>query len=84
MLNENVKLAGFKACLVRFHYTKNKRVKQIPWEIATGGYNLDFEIYYNGIPVVQCIAGELKNGCLEENDFKKICRRVRTELNYVK
>lgn len=29
------------------------------WSIANGGYDLWFEIYYNQIAQIQCIAGEL-------------------------
>lgn len=35
------------------------------WTVSKGGYDLWFEIYYNNIPVMQCIADKL-NWCYSE------------------
>ena len=32
------------------------------WKIANGGYDLWFEVYYEGYTVLQCIDGELRGG----------------------
>lgn len=41
------------------------------WEIGNGGYDCWFELYYKGLPVAQCIAGELESNCAWVSDVEK-------------
>ena len=47
------------------------------WSIANGGYDLYFEIYYQGKVVLQCISNELKGGF---RPFKDFTEDTETEL----
>lgn len=42
-----------------------------PWKIANGGYDCWFELYYKGLPVARCIAGELESNVSWVNDVEK-------------
>lgn len=51
---------AFRSMLHRFDSAGWKgRNRSGDWEIANGGYDLWFEVYYRGIPVIQCIAGQV-------------------------
>lgn len=52
---------GLKTVLNQFDKT-GKYAKCGNWSIANGGYDLWWEIYYNGYTVLQCIAGKLSGG----------------------
>ena len=41
------------------------------WQIGNGGYDCWFELCYQGMPVAQCIAGELKCISSEISDIEK-------------
>lgn len=44
------------------------------WKVAQGGYDLWFEVYYDNMPVVDCIDGELENIVgLSVDEFDAIC-----------
>lgn len=62
----------------REHYTRGD------WSIATGGYDLWFEIYYKGIPKVQCIDGELEVGNDDNINVNKVLLIIKQELPYLK
>jgi len=51
--------AGLKKALDRFN-SNGKYARQGSWEIANGGYDLDFEVYYKRVPVIKCIDGKLE------------------------
>ena len=48
--------SNLKKILVRFN-SNGKYAKQGSWSIASGGYDLNFEIYYQGQPVIQGTQG---------------------------
>ena len=50
------------------------------WSIASGEHNLvDFELSRDGEMVVSCIAGELENVSLSEDDFRRIGGIIKEE-----
>lgn len=57
----HVCFAGLKTALLKFE-EDGKYAECGSWSIAKGGYDLWWEIYYNGYTVLQCIDGELHSG----------------------
>ena len=53
------------------------------WSIAEGGYDLWFEIYYKGIPKIQCVDGELFVGNDNEIDEERTLSIIKKVLDYV-
>ena len=68
-----IKFRGLKPILKKFD-DNGKCVKGTHWSIANGGYDLWWELYYDDIPILQCVAGELKIAVcgLTESTKKKI------------
>lgn len=56
-----VKFNGLKTVLNK-HDISGDYEKCLDWSIANGGYDLQWEIYYQGYTVLQCINGELQGG----------------------
>ena len=50
---------SFRRMLDRFN-ENGKSAKSGDWSIAKGGYDLDFEVYHKGTPVIDCVNGELE------------------------
>lgn len=49
----------------------------VPWKICNGGYDLWFELYYQGEPVASCINGKLEsNFGLEQSDKEELFDRI--------
>ena len=44
----------------------------VRWKIARGGYDRWWEIYYDEIPVINCIDGTIENCCLEDAQFDRL------------
>lgn len=84
MMNK-LKFYGLKHVLRKFdeHGWKGS-FKHSAWEIANGGYDQWFVVYYQGEPVVDCIAGELSSayGLCEpvKNRLLKVIQSVYTHL----
>lgn len=57
----NLKFSGLKTALNKFN-NNGKYVKCMDWSIASGGYDLWWEIYYQDYTVLQCVDGELIGG----------------------
>jgi len=76
----NVKLNGLRKLLRSFE-EDGYCVSGKHWKIAKGGYDLYFEIYYDEIPVVDCISNELENLCLDDSVFKKIAKIIIQEYD---
>ena len=55
--DEDIKMSGFKQMLEAF-IPNGKQAKRGKWGIANGGYDLQWEIYYNGVPFMECINNE--------------------------
>lgn len=55
------------------------------WSLGVGGYDLWFEIYYDDIPVIQCIDGylEICNNNMDI-DFDKSISIIKEILTYLK
>ena len=54
------------------------------WTVATGGYDLNWQVYFKHTPVIDCNAntlassgGTLENNCLEEKDFLKLAETIK-------
>lgn len=72
---------GLRTLLEKFN-EDGKRVEQTHWSIGRGGYDLWWELYYDGTPVVDCHAsgkhkgfqelGELSNISLSDKDFERV------------
>ena len=55
-----MKLTGLVRILRRFDaFAWKGHARCGEWEIANGGYDCWFEVCYRGIPVIDCIAGNL-------------------------
>lgn len=81
-MNNPIKLSiqGLRKMLRCFDYN-GKFASYGAWSIACGGYDLWFEIYYNGQPIIRCVAGELE---IEVPDywysgFDKVIRTILDE-----
>ena len=65
-------------------YRNNGRLgKRGPWKVARGGYDLWFEVYYDELPVVDCVAGELE--CVYDisiESFDAICQAITSIDSY--
>lgn len=53
-------LSDFKSMLDTLN-NNGKQSRRGKWYIGNGGYDLWYEIYYNGLPVIQCINGRVNN-----------------------
>lgn len=51
--DEDIKLAGLKKCLDMFANGSRKSYKRGKWSIAEGGYDLDWQLYYNDVPFME-------------------------------
>lgn len=68
---DNINLAGLRQILRKFD-ENGYCVTATHWKIAKGGYDCWWELYYDEVPVLQCVAGEIENGCLDEVLFRRI------------
>lgn len=72
---------GLKTALKNFD-EDGRYAKCGNWSIANGGYDLWFEIYYDGYTVLQCINGKLQGGFRPIPEFteeteKQLIKRVK-------
>lgn len=51
--DEDIKLAGLRKCLDMFANGSRKSYKRGKWSIAEGGYDLDWQLYYNDVPFME-------------------------------
>lgn len=73
--------SGLQVALKRFE-KDGEYAKCGHWSIASGGYDLWWEIYYKGYTVLQCISGELKGGFrpfieFDENKERRLIEKVK-------
>lgn len=54
-----INFRGLKSVLEKFD-NNGKYAEGTHWSIANGGYDLWWELYYDDLPILQCVAGELK------------------------
>lgn len=84
----DISFKGLKSALKKFD-ENGKYARCGHWSIANGGYDLYWEIYYKGCPVLQCIAGEVSGGLRPfqefteevENKLIKVVKSVYADLN---
>jgi len=55
--DEDIKMSGFKQMLEAFD-SNGKHARRGKWEIGRGGYDLQWEVYYNGVPFMECVDNE--------------------------
>ena len=55
----SINFRGLKSVLEKFN-DNGKYAEGTHWSIANGGYDLWWELYYDGLSILQCIAGELE------------------------
>lgn len=79
-------LKDLRTLLRRFAKKNGLSAKYRDWNIAEGAYDLNWEIYYKGSPVIDCIAnsvsgsgGTLENVDLNREDFLKIAKVIKEE-----
>ena len=72
------KLTGLRETLRRFDANGTSATSG-HWRIANGGYDLDWELYYDNQPVVDCVAGCLQNICLPDSAWNKISQKILAE-----
>lgn len=51
---------SLRKCMQRFVNGDKNFYTDGLWKVAKGGYDLWFEVYYNNIPKIQCVNGELE------------------------
>ena len=75
-----INVRGLREILKKFD-EDGYHVQATHWSIGRGGYDLQWELYYDGIPVVDCVDDEISNLCLSEKDFKRIAKIIREEYS---
>jgi hypothetical protein len=87
--NKRVHFNGVKYVL-RKHEETGKEHCRKGWRISPGGYDLWWDMYYNGCPVLSCIAGKLVPIALfpeegfGEKEQKRLINKVLTEYKDLK
>ena len=75
---------GLRSLLKRFDEGIELSVAGTHWSIAQGGYDLWWQIYFDEIPVVDCVNGEIENDCLDNKTFTKLKKIVLSEYSWLK
>ena len=75
----SINFRGLKSVLKKFD-NNGKYAKGTHWSIANGGYDLWWELYYDGLPILQCVAGELEIAVcgLTESTEKRLIENVKS------
>lgn len=73
--DEDIKLAGLRKCLELFASGSRGRYTRGKWSIANGGYDLDWELYYNNVNFMEKVSGQnakFQHGYMPEKIAMKI------------
>lgn len=73
--DEDIKLAGLRKCLEMFANGSRGRYTRGKWSIANGGYDLDWELYYNNVNFMEKMSGgnaKFQHGYMPEKIAMKI------------
>ena len=73
--DEDIKLSGLRKCLELFANGTRNVYQRGKWHIAKGGYDQEWELYYNNVPFMDKISGEnakFENGYMPEKIAMKI------------
>lgn len=68
---------NLKRLLVRFDNTNKLSCKDGLWSIAKGGYNLCWELYYDGVAKIQCIDGKIVVGNDEDINVNRALKTIK-------
>lgn len=79
-----VDLRGLRSILRAYNKTNEWFIDRTSWSIAAGGYDLYWQLYYRGTPVIDCTCNCIKNNCLESKVFKKVAKIIMQEYPWVK
>lgn len=79
MLFNFFSLRGLRQLLRKFADGCSLSVDGRHWSISKDGYDKWWELYYDDVPVADCVCGELYNCCLEDSVFRKIKKIVESE-----
>lgn len=75
-----VNLKGLRNVLQKFE--EDGRVASgTHWKIAKGGYDLWWQLYYDNVPVVDCVCNEIENNCLPQEIFDKVFQVIKEEYD---
>lgn len=77
---QNIDFRGFRNILRRFD-ENGYHVSATHWSMAKGGYDRWWEIYYDNMPVMNCIAGTIENICLQDDLFERLKNIVLEEYS---
>ena len=82
-----LKFTGLDMVLKRFDNIKwNGMCISGFWRIANGGYDKWFELYYNDIPVAECINGIISSNCsyVSDEDKETLLNKIKNIYNHLK
>ena len=81
----SINFRGLKSVLGKFH-DSGKYAKGTHWSIANGGYDLWWELYYDDLPILQCIAGELEIAVcgLTESTERRLIETVKSVYTHLR
>lgn len=88
MAKYNISLRGLKQCLEHFDNYGGYWYETKNWQIAHGGYDLTWQLYwkdpqYGIVAVVDCVNGRyLENDCLDDDVFNRIVKVVKSVFEY--
>ena len=80
-----INFRGLKSVLEKFN-DNGRYAEGTHWSIANGGYDLWWELYYDGLPILQCVAGELEIAVcdLTESTEKRLIETVKSIYTYLR
>ena len=83
MFYNKISLQGLRQVLRKFD-EDGMYASGTHWSIGRGGYDLQWELSYDRVPIIDCVGGVLENNCLSDEDFKRISKVIREEYRWVK
>lgn len=82
---KKINLKGLEGLLKEFD-SNGRYVERTHWSIASGGYDMYWELYYDGEPVISAIGSgnpqdyrksvRLDNCTLDYKDYVKVCKKI--------
>lgn len=80
----NVNFNGLQYCAKQFE-EDGMTATGGKWKIARGGYDLDFEVYFNNTPVAGYYEDGFENyGHLSDRDFTRLMHTIGTQMTGIK
>lgn len=81
---EKTETAGLRTCL-RKYKENGHHASSCRWSIGTGGYDLNWQLSYDGTPVIDCLSpGNTLQTLNERYDLKKAYRIIEQEYGLKK